>query len=353
MKLFDGVHFGTATKTFNALVIAGLGGAFFDLLGLPAPYLSGGMIAVAAAAFLSVPLEFPELLKKVAMVVLGISMGAGVTPEAFERVGSWPITILLIGPTMGLMVFAAYQFLSKLCHWRKDAAYFSSIPGTLGLVAVLAEERNSDLPRIMTVQVFRLFVLLAFLPSLLVSTSEPVTGAVVASVPYSTPFQMLILVAACVPMALIADRIGIPAGLLTGAFIVSSALNVTATVPVHLPSWVEVPVFMFFGAMIGARFGSTSPAQVMSWLRVSIGSFMIVFAVCVAVSAVASYFLDLSFGQLVLAYSPGGLEVMTLLAFVLNLDPAFVATHQILRYIGMLFVLPFATRLVLGPKTKV
>lgn len=344
---------GAAVRTLVTLLIAASGGAFFDRLGLPAPYLSGGMIAVAAAAFAGVSVQFPEVLKKLAMIVLGISMGSGVTPEAFDRIGAWPITIALIAPVMIVMTTSAYGFLHGVCRWRRSDAFFSAIPGTLGLVAVLAEEKNADLPRIMTVQVFRLFVLLAFLPTLLVATSPEHAAGLASEIPYSTPVQMLALIVVCVPASLLAHKVGVPAGLLTGGFIVSSVLNVTSTVPVHLPAVVEVPVFMFFGAMIGARFGATSVRQIVSWLRMSLGSFMIVFAVCVAISALVSAVSNISFGQLVLAYSPGGLEVMTLLAFQLDLDPAFVATHQILRYVGILFVLPFASRLVLGPTPKV
>ena len=36
-----------------------------------------------------------------------------------------------------------------------------------------------------------------------------------------------------------------------------------------------------------------------------------------------------------MAFAPGGIEAMTILAFVLGLDPAFVATHQLARFLGI------------------
>ena len=48
-----------------------------------------------------------------------------------------------------------------------------------------------------------------------------------------------------------------------------------------------------------------------------------------------------------LAFAPGGLEAMTIMAFALNLDPAYVAAHQIARYIGLVLLMPAVTGLVL------
>ncbi|MEC7564009.1 MAG: AbrB family transcriptional regulator [SAR324 cluster bacterium] len=49
-----------------------------------------------------------------------------------------------------------------------------------------------------------------------------------------------------------------------------------------------------------------------------------------------------------MAYAPGGLEAMIMMAFILDLDPAFVAAHQLVRYIGMILILPFLTQRLLG-----
>ena len=61
-----------------------------------------------------------------------------------------------------------------------------------------------------------------------------------------------------------------------------------------------------------------------------------------------SSWIGLPFGQLLLAYAPGGLEAMIMMAFILDLDPAFVAAHQLVRYIGMILILPFLTERLLG-----
>ena len=42
-----------------------------------------------------------------------------------------------------------------------------------------------------------------------------------------------------------------------------------------------------------------------------------------------------------------GLDAMTIMAFSLNLDPAYVGAHQMARYIGLALLMPAATAYVL------
>jgi uncharacterized protein len=44
------------------------------------------------------------------------------------------------------------------------------------------------------------------------------------------------------------------------------------------------------------------------------------------------------------AFAPGGLEAMTIMAFALNLDPAYVGAMQIARYVGISVFLPIAAK---------
>ena len=53
-----------------------------------------------------------------------------------------------------------------------------------------------------------------------------------------------------------------------------------------------------------------------------------------------------------IAFAPGGLEAMTLLAFSLGLDPLYVGSHHLARFILISLSLPFVLRLVLGPAPK-
>lgn len=342
------IRFSQSIQPFALTCLVGTaGGLAFSLLGLPAAWLSGAMVLVAAAAFAGMPTGFPDKLRDGLFVLLGIFMGSGVDPEIVGRVADWPWSMLGLALTVTAIVVATFTFLSRVAGWDSESAFFGSIPGALSAVLALAVDRNADVARIATSQSIRLLVLVVLLP---LAISATASGAHEPVSPESLPpfSDMILLVGICSAASFLAARARIPGGWMTGAFLASAILNASGAIQVALPQWLMVPAYIGLGCLIGVRFGATSAGLLLSLIRDSIGAVTIGLLISTMAALAGAWLLDLPFGQLLLAYAPGGLEVMTLLAFMLDLDPAFVATHQIVRFICMIFLLPFAIRLVLG-----
>jgi uncharacterized membrane protein AbrB (regulator of aidB expression) len=53
---------------------------------------------------------------------------------------------------------------------------------------------------------------------------------------------------------------------------------------------------------------------------------------------------DVPIGQVLVAFGPGGLDAMAALALTMHMDSAFVAVHQLARFIAIAIVAPFAAR---------
>ena len=56
--------------------------------------------------------------------------------------------------------------------------------------------------------------------------------------------------------------------------------------------------------------------------------------------------LSLRLADVVMAYAPGAIEAMTIIAFALHLDPVFVGVHHLARFTFMSLVLPAAVGLI-------
>ncbi|MEP2578748.1 MAG: AbrB family transcriptional regulator [Roseibium sp.] len=340
-----------AARLGMTLLVAACGGGIFHLLGLPAAPLSGAMVFVAVTTLAGAPTLLPDRLRDALFIAIGISMGAGVQPDLIERAGDWPVSMALLVVVVICVTLAGYAVLHLGAKWSKETAYFGAIPGALSYVIALASERGADLPRIASSQSLRLFVLVAILPFAVVSSSEVDAGAV-QGVAASSPVEILVGVALCLAASWLAVRMRVPGGWMTGAFFMSAALNATGILTLALPQFVLVLCFVMFGAMIGTRFASMTFHQFVSVLGASLAAFCAAFLTSIAGALLMSALVDIPFGQALLAYAPGGLEDMTLLAFMLDLDPTFVAAHQIARFTGMVLLLPFVTGLVLGRPTE-
>jgi len=337
----------TATRLPLTILIAVVGGGVFYLLNLPAAWLSGAMVFVAVATLAGVPTILPNPLRDALFVVIGVSMGAGVRPDVVERMGDWPVSMALMLIVVVCVTLAGYVVLHFGAKWSKETAFFGAIPGALSYVIALATDRGADLPRIASSQSLRLFVLVAILPFAVVSTSGTLDGEG-GVVQVSSLFEIAIGLPLCLLASLVALKVRVPGGLMTGSFFMSAGLNASGAWTLVLPAYMVIPCFILMGAMIGCRFANMTFRQFMSVLGASVAAFSAAFLMSILGAWIVSSLMDIPFGQALLAYAPGGLEVMTLLAFMLDLDPAFVAAHQIARFTGMVLLLPLITALVLG-----
>ncbi len=337
----------TAGRLLLTIAIAATGGAVFHAFGLPAAWLSGGMVFVAVATLANVPTIMPNRVRDTLFVLIGITMGSGVSPDVVERMGEWPISMALLAVVVILVTFAGYAVLHYGARWSRETAFFGAIPGALSYVIALASERGADLPRIASSQSFRLFILVAILPYAVVSSSGTL-GSAEGVRTISTVFEVLVGIPLCLAASLLAVKLRIPGGYMTGAFFMSAGLNASGVWTLVLPDYVVLPCFVMMGALIGCRFGEMTFRQFVSVLGASFVAFCAAFLTSIAGAIVMAALVDIPIGQALLACAPGGLEVMTLLAFMLDLDPAFVAAHQIARFTTMILVLPFVTVLVLG-----
>jgi membrane AbrB-like protein len=90
---------------------------------------------------------------------------------------------------------------------------------------------------------------------------------------------------------------------------------------------------LVLGTTIGCRFVGTAPSEIIRILALSIGSTVILLVVTFVFARGISYVSAYDFVSLALAYSPGGLAEMSLVALSLGTDVAFVAAHHIIRVI--------------------
>ena len=85
-----------ARQLGETLVIAAIGGLTLGLLGMPAGFLSGSILAVATASLIGRPMLMTTLLIRVLLVLIGISLGAVVTPATLNGIAAYPLSIAML-----------------------------------------------------------------------------------------------------------------------------------------------------------------------------------------------------------------------------------------------------------------
>ena len=62
---------------------------------------------------------------------------------------------------------------------------------------------------------------------------------------------------------------------------------------------------------------------------------------CGPLCLLAAWVSGVTFADSLVAFAPGGVEAMTMLALVLGLDPLYVGIHHLVRFIGIGLTVPF------------
>ncbi len=317
-----------------ALLLGGIGGWLFLQARLPLPWMLGSMVVCTAAALLRLPVAAPPVIRPPMTAVIGVMLGAGFKPDIVQQLPNWIPTLL------GLVLFMVACALCCVTYFRRVAgfdpvtAFFAGMPGGLVEMVTVGEEKGGDARIIALIHSARILLVVMTLPFIVQWIEGVSLGATRAAGPSlaQTPLVAgLALVACGLAGVVVGHWLRLPAKHLLGPMIVSAA--------VHLLGWSDsVPPFeivnaaqLVLGVTIGCRFIGTAPAVILRVLMLSVGSTVIllvltlVFAWAVAQVSVHRHV------PLILAYSPGGLAEMSLVALALHTEVAFVAAHHIIR----------------------
>ena len=330
----------------ETLAFAAIGGLAFGLAGMPAGWLSGAIVAVAAAALAGRPMWVPTPVMRTLLVAIGISLGAVVTPETLQGLATYPVSIAVLLFAMALASFAGAAYLRAVHGWDHVTAYLAAAPGGMSQVMAVGAELDADLRAIAIVQTIRVVLVAVGLPAALMlfglagQSSRGIGG----------PFELAqldelaILVAASTAMAIVAHRLRFPGGLLFGAMLTSAALHGSDIIHVTLPWWLANTAMIAFGAVIGARFANTPLRLLLDFVGAAFGSFAVTLSIAAVFAAALIAWLSLPVAEVAIAFAPGSVDAMMLLALALHLDPVYVGAHHLSRIFFVALTMPLVAR---------
>ncbi|WP_244490767.1 AbrB family transcriptional regulator [Aureimonas frigidaquae] len=334
------------------LIIGALGGAVAHAAGLPAGWLLGSMLATLAAVLAGFQVVMPNRLRDLTFFILGVQAGSGVTPAVIGQLAIWPLSFAIQMIGVVFVCLATMFFLERVFKWDRETALFSSLPGALSFVLAAASETRADMTRITVLQTVRLFFLIACLVPLLGWLEGGDVVAEGRGAAPGGPFDYPLMIAVCAVLSWLGVLSRVPGGLILGALIGSAVLHGANIVSAGVPDVVAVPALISIGALIGSRLRREDRSVLPQLLPASVGAFAIGISVSALSGIVAIWALGLDIGRVSLAYAPGALEALTVLAYQFDIDPAYVAAHHVVRFVGIALLVPFlARRLPRRPST--
>jgi len=330
----------------ETLAIGAAGGLGLGLLGVPAGFLSGSILAVAGASLAGRPMQVPTPLMYAIFVLIGISLGAVVTPATLHGMAAYPLSILVLLVAMGCISVAGTAYLRLVHGWELLPAYLAAVPGGMSQVLSLAAEVGADLRAIAIVQTMRVVIVAVGLPAGLALFGLVGSGSRGVGTPFD-PAQLpelTGLIAVSTLAAYVAYRIRFPGGLLFGAMLTSAALHGSGLVHAAMPWWGANTAMVALGAVTGSRFSGTPPRLLLNFVAAAFGSFAVAVAIAAVFVGALISMSSLHVAEVMIAFAPGAVDAMMLLALALHLDPVYVGAHHLCRLLFVALTMPLIAR---------
>ncbi len=328
------------------LGLGAAGGFVFNFFSLPLPWMLGSMSFVTAGALLGLRVRMLPTVRGVMITVLGVMLGSAFTPEVIARMGQWVVTLSALAAWMAVSGLVALAYFRNVAGYDPVTAYFSAMPGGLNEMVLIGGAMGGDdrtislthAARIMFV-VFTISFWFRYYYGL--PTVSPATQVGLFDV---MPFDVVILTLCAIVGALGAQRLRIPAAYMVGPMILSAATHLSGVTASKPPFAVIAVAQVVIGAAIGVRFVDVPWARVGRTVGHSLAAAVLMVSLTVITGLALERVTGLPLPALVLAFSPGGLAEMSLVALALGVDAAFVSTHHIARIILVVTLAPIIFR---------
>lgn len=336
----------------SPIIIAGIGVAIFMVLDLPLPWLLGPIFACLLAALAGLKMTGIKPLNDSMRTILGVAVGATLTPAVLASVPDMWATLLLV-PLMVLFIgLLGVPYFQKIWGYDFPTAYYAAMPGGLQDMMVFGEEAGGDVRTLSLVHATRVLVIVVALPFLLsgiwgaVLTNPP--GAPLTSVP---ALELLLMVICALVGWWVAHKIGMFGASILGPLLLTALVTVLGFIHHRPPAEAIWAAQFFIGMTVGTKYAGITISEVRRDVSAALG-FCAILVVLTVIFVEFVFEYGLAPGmEALLAFAPGGQAELTVLALIVGADIAFVAMHHMLRMFVVIIGAPLAARIA-APKLQ-
>jgi uncharacterized protein len=331
-----------------ALVLGCAGAAVFVAASLPLPWFLGALTATMIASILDWPISPPKQLGTLLRAILGVAVGAAFTPELLARGAPILVSLAFIVPWLALIIGTGYVIFTRATALDSRTAFFASVPGGMSDMVLLAEDMGANARAVTLIQLSR-NVLVVFALPLYLQWHDGLSAGRQAFAAQShffdlTPGTALELILLGVAGTWAARRLGMAGAALVGPMILSGIVHASGLTQATVPFEIMTPTQILLGILIGAQFRGLTWLEFRTTLAAGLAFTAILLVLTPLFTALVVLASGLSPLLTVMGFAPGGQAEISLLAFALHLDVAFVALHHLARLALIMLVAQFMAR---------
>jgi hypothetical protein len=328
------------------LALATAGVAVFWLLGLPLPFLFGPMTACLIAALAGVRLRGMGQVSVAARTILGVAVGASVTPALVAQLPQMALSVALIPVYIIAIAAIGVPFFRKVYGFDWPTSWYAAMPGGLQDMVIFGQEAGADVRALSLIHATRVLVIITLAPLILTfgfgqSLDNPI-GQPVGDIPLT---ELGIMVVAALVGWKGGERIGLFGASILGPMIVTAGLSLTDIIHFRPPAEAILAAQYLIGIGIGVGYVGVTLHELRRDVAAGIVFVLILAGLAALFTEIVVFFELARPVEGFLAFAPGGQAEMTVLAIVAGADLGFVIVHHLTRILIVISGAPLAARL--------
>ena len=330
------------TKKFLIVILISIPSAIIaDFFNVPLAWMIGPMIVTSLTALNGFQVLMPKIALSSILIILGLHIGNYIDQNLLTQMVNWIWTTVIMFFYIVISILIVSKYLQKFSGYKEKTSIFSSAPGALGPLMILAEYEKSDLSQVATAHLIRLIIIITVFPFIIVNLS-PTASLELERFDYMSQnhWDLVLLIIASLVFIFFFDKFKVPAALLSGTLVASGFLQIFDIASYKLPDASINFCLLILGASVGCRFANKTIKEVSSNSFHGLVATILLVLLGLVAAYIATFFVDTNFLSLILSFCPGGIYEVAVIAIAFDLDPDFVAFHHIIRLLFILFTVP-------------
>ncbi|AOZ90768.1 AbrB family transcriptional regulator [Paenibacillus crassostreae] len=351
-------------RILETILVTFVGGLIFTFLGLPISWMLGPMTAsLVWQGLTGRRLTWSSSLRNIGLLTIGYGLGLSFTVESARQI-SLQFPSMLVATLLTILFSLGIAFVTSMkTGVSLMSCIMGNIPGGMSQMVMMSEEiEDVDTAVVVFMQTIRLLTVIFIVPFLAIHSlknGSPGGDQTFAESTIWASLQMGIIEAAARPIFTLlilcavlfaawgGVKLHLPTPYFLGPIIIVGLLNISGFEPPHLPSIFSLLAQWSLGIYLGVGMKLNSLHNWKRLLPYSIAGSTALVAFSLGLSFIFSKVHPISMLTAFLSTSPGGMTEMGVTASTVGADVSVVVAYQMFRILFILFIIPYALRLVI------
>lgn len=340
LRLTTGIQPATIALTYALGAVFGVAAHW---AGMPLGMLLGAMLGITLSSRLGLrpwgrDLAVPQKWRYVLVPVVGVAIGASFPEDFVQQARTWWVTLAALVVFIPLAQGISYQVFRRLGGLAPSTAYFAAMPGGFIESLEMGEKSGADMPMLIMLQFLRIAICIVMIPIAFTLIEGHTVGAAAGMVLGTargplTAFDTAFLLALAVSGWAVATRLNFPAAVLSGPLLFSGAAHAMGWTHAAPPIWTILVAQWIMGTSLGCRLAGFTRGQFGMALGLSALTVALMLVLAIGFALALSGPVGQPVSAVVLAFAPGGVSEMSLIALSMHLSAVYVTLHHLARII--------------------